>query len=257
MNVNGVNLECRWTGENVGDGPVIVLLHEGLGSVALWKDFPERLAQACGLKVFAYSRQGYGASDPAPLPRQLDYMHQEGELWLGAVLRAAGIDRPILFGHSDGASIALIYAAAHPDSVTGLVLEAPHVFVEEITVRNIARAKTVYETTDLPHKLARYHSDADNAFWGWNDIWLDPRFTDWTIVDRLGAIQCPILLIQGQEDEYGTRAQLDAIADATGQAEILLLEACGHSPHRDQTEAVLQATEDFIEALTLKPLPAE
>jgi pimeloyl-ACP methyl ester carboxylesterase len=183
LTIHGVRLEIQWSGAAT-TGPVIVLLHEGLGSVAIWKDFPDRLAEATNLRVFAYSRQGYGQSDPITGPREPDYMHVEAEAVLPAVLAAAGIDRPILFGHSDGASIALIYAATHP--VTALVLEAPHVFVEPLTVESIAKAKTIYETTDLGAKLGRYHRDADQVFWGWNAIWLDPRFLAWNIEDRQG-----------------------------------------------------------------------
>lgn len=254
LTVQGVQLECRWAGEGAPERPVIVLLHEGLGSASMWKGFPERLAHCTGSRVFAYSRQGYGQSDPAPGPREPGYMHHEGQTVLGAVLAEAGIERPILFGHSDGASIALLYAAAHPDAVAGLVLEAPHVFVEPITVRNIAVAKTLFETTDLEQKLARYHRDPAHAFWGWNAIWLDQRFLEWNIEAELSAIRCPLLLIQGLDDEYGTVAQLDAIAAATGRAEVLLLERCGHAPHRDQLDAVLAATAAFADKIPLLPV---
>jgi pimeloyl-ACP methyl ester carboxylesterase len=249
LTIHGVRLEIQWSGAAT-TGPVIVLLHEGLGSVAIWKDFPDRLAEATNLRVFAYSRQGYGQSDPITGPREPDYMHVEAEAVLPAVLAAAGIDRPILFGHSDGASIALIYAATHP--VTALVLEAPHVFVEPLTVESIAKAKTIYETTDLGAKLGRYHRDADQVFWGWNAIWLDPRFLAWNIEDRLPAIDCPILLIQGADDEYGTRAQLDSIAAKASGAEIVLLAACGHSPHRDQRDAVIEQTIAFVKTVTAR-----
>ena len=247
LTVDGVQLEYRWSGQD-GNGPVIVLLHEGLGSVAMWKEFPDRLAEATGARVFVYSRQGYGQSDPIAAPREPDYMHHEAEVVLPAVLAAAGIERPILFGHSDGGSIALIHAARRP--VIGLVLEAPHVFVEALTVDSIAQAKAVFEATDLGVKLGRYHRDAAGAFWGWNDIWLDPRFLAWNIKDRLTAIACPILLLQGVDDEYGTRAQLDAIAAQTSGAEIVLLDRCGHSPHRDQQGEVLNRTAAFVQTVT-------
>ncbi|WP_395673863.1 alpha/beta fold hydrolase [Phenylobacterium sp.] len=245
IDVDGVRLECRWSGAPDA-GPAIVLLHEGLGSVAMWKDFPDQLAARTGRPVFAYSRRGYGQSDPIAAPRQPDYMHVEALEVLPKVLKAAGVARPILLGHSDGGSIALIHAGAYPASTAGLVLEAPHVFVEPLTVQSIAQAKVVYETTDLPRKLGRHHRDADHAFWGWNDIWLDDRFLAWNIEASLPTIDCPILLLQGLDDEYGTRAQLDAIAAGTPDTEILMLPRCGHSPHRDQTEAVLEALETFV-----------
>jgi pimeloyl-ACP methyl ester carboxylesterase len=248
LDIDGVRLEYRWSGE-LGARPTIVLLHEGLGSVAMWKDFPDRLAERTGARVFAYSRQGYGQSDPMPADREPDYMHREAEVVLPKVLAAAGIERPILLGHSDGASIALIHAAAHPGRVAGLVLEAPHVFVEPLTVASIAEAKTVYETTELSRRLGRYHRDAGHTFWGWNRIWLDPRFREWNIEAGLTAIDCPVLMLQGLDDEYGTRAQLDAIAARIPRSGIRMLEQCGHSPHRDQSEAVLGAVRGFVDAL--------
>lgn len=249
ITVQGVALECRWVRRSEEERPAIVMLHEGLGSVSLWRDFPDRLAERTGLDVFVYSRQGYGASDPIPGPREPDYMHREAEVVLPAVLDAAGIDRPILFGHSDGGSIALLFAAAYPGAARALVLEAPHVFVEPLTLASIAEGKTAYETTDLPSRLGRHHADVEHSFWRWNDIWLDPRFVHWNIEDRLPRIDCPILLIQGLDDPYGTRAQLDAIAAGTGRAEIVLLEACGHSPHKDQMQATLDHTARFLAGL--------
>jgi pimeloyl-ACP methyl ester carboxylesterase len=210
----------------------------------MWKRFPQQLADRTGRAVLAYSRTSYGASSPLPGRRDPDYMHDEGETVLPALLAALDIDRPVLLGHSDGASIALIYASRHP--TRALILEAPHVFVEEITVSSIAEAKTAYETTDLPAKLGRYHDDADGAFWGWNDIWLDPRFLAWNIEDRLPAIDCPVLMIQGHQDEYGTAAQLDAIAEKTPDTTTVMLDRCGHSPHRDQAEATLDAIVRFL-----------
>jgi pimeloyl-ACP methyl ester carboxylesterase len=223
------------------------MLHEGLGSVSLWKDFPERLAHATDCAVFVYSRRGYGGSDPLAAKREPRYMHHEAETVLPAVLEAAGIHQPILFGHSDGGSIALLYAAKYPHGTRGLVLEAPHVFVEPLTIESIAAAKTVYSTTDLGAKLGRHHHDPDHTFWGWNDIWLDERFLHWNIEERLSSITCPLLLIQGRDDEYGTPRQLDSIARHTGLAEILLLDRCRHSPHRDQPDAVLQSTQQFLQ----------
>lgn len=250
VEVAGARLETRWFGEGDRSRPV-VLLHEGLGSVAMWRQFPELLANRTQRSVLAYSRSSYGASSPLPVRRDPDYMHKEAEIVLPELLSALGIERPVVLGHSDGASIALLYAARH--SVRALILEAPHVFVEDITVAAITEAKVAYETTDLPAKLGRYHDDVDGAFWGWNDIWLDPRFRSWNIEDRLSRVQCPVLLIQGLQDEYGTTAQLDAIAAAVSDTKTIMPDNCGHSPHRDQSKITLEAIDAF---LALKdPLP--
>ena len=240
--VASVRLEtARWAGRE----PAILLLHEGLGSVAMWRDFPAALAQATGRTVIAWSRQGYGASDPLPVPRDIDYMHREAAL-LPAVMDQLGIRRAHLFGHSDGASIALIAAAQAPARVISLILEAPHVLVEPVTVESIAKAKAAYETTDLRRRLARYHDRVDEVFWRWNDIWLDPRFGSWNIEALLKDIVAPVLLIQGREDEYGTMNQLDRIAAVLTGVRRLELMACRHSPHRDQPAAVLAAAAEFM-----------
>jgi pimeloyl-ACP methyl ester carboxylesterase len=228
------------------DVPTIVLLHEGLGSVAMWKDFPVRLRERTGCAVFAYSRYGYGRSEPLGEKRPLDYMHREGETVLPELLRAARIERPILLGHSDGASIALIYAGFAPDAVRATIVLAPHLFVEDISVRSIAQAKHAYETTELPARLGRYHDDPDSAFWGWNDAWLDPGFRDWNIESSLAHIRCPVLAIQGEDDEYGTRAQIDALAQQVPGTQTLLLAKCGHSPQRDRPEETLDAIASFV-----------
>jgi pimeloyl-ACP methyl ester carboxylesterase len=248
VDILGVPLEYRWFGAGRAPGPAIVLLHEGLGSLAMWKAFPEQLAQATGRCVFAYSRQGYGGSGGSSR-HEPDYMHVEARAFLPALLAAAGIEQPILLGHSDGASIALLYAAAHPDDVAGLILEAPHVFVEPMTVDAITVTGPVFETTDMRAKLGRYHRDVDAVFWGWRDIWLDPRFRAWNIEAGLEAIACPTLMIQGLDDEYGSTEQLDAIMARVPAAEVLMLEACGHSPHRDQVERVLEASAASVAAL--------
>ena len=246
--VDGRALEIvRWAVSNA-TRPAIVLLHEGLGSVALWKDVPQRIAERTGHEVIVYSRYGHGRSQGLEAPRDVDYMHREGERVLPELLAELGLSRPILLGHSDGASIALIYAGAYPGSATALVLEAPHVFVEDLTVASIAAAKTTFETSDLEAKLARYHDDAGRTFRGWNDIWLDPRFRSWNIEAYLERIDVPILLVQGTDDEYGTSAQLEAIAARTG-ARITLLERCGHSPHRDRASATLDAIATFVAEL--------
>lgn len=245
IGVDGVLLEVRrWPGRS-GKLPIL-LLHEGLGSVSLWRDFPERLAQIAGREVIAWSRQGYGASDRLLEPRQPDYMHREAAT-LPELIRAFGLDRAHWFGHSDGASIALIAAAARPELAASLILEAPHVLVEVLTVESIAGVKTAYETTDLRQKLGRHHADPDHAFWRWNDIWLDPRFRAWNIEALLPKVRAPILLIQGLDDEYGTLKQLDRIEAAVRDSRRLVLPRCGHSPHRDQADAVLAAAVGFLE----------
>lgn len=229
------------------DVPALVLLHEGLGSVALWKDFPRSLAAATGAVVIAYSRFGYGSSDAAPEPYGPLEMHRREALdVLPEVLRRLEISRPILFGHSDGASIALIYGAAAQNAVSGLVVLAPHVFVEDMCLNSISRARETYLATDMRQRLRRYHDDPDRAFWLWNNVWLDPAFRSWNIEHVLPEVDCPVLAIQGWQDEYGTMEQMDRLARATLQAEQLRLSDCGHSPHRDQPAAVLQATEHWV-----------
>jgi pimeloyl-ACP methyl ester carboxylesterase len=250
--VDGKRLETtRYDGDPAR--PAIVLLHEGLGSVSSWRDFPQRLTERTGCTVVAYSRYGYGRSDVLREPREPDYMHHEAEVVLPELLARLGVERPILFGHSDGASIALIYAGAHPGAVRALVLEAPHVFVEEISVRSIAEAKIAFATTDLPAKLARHHADAGTTFAGWNDIWLDPRFRDWNIESYVSRVSCPVLLIQGDADEYGTAAQLDAIVARAPDARVLLVPGAGHSPHRDLPELVLDRVASFVAPLRAAP----
>jgi pimeloyl-ACP methyl ester carboxylesterase len=248
MIVDGRRLEILTIPGNPARDP-IVLLHEGLGSVAMWRDFPARLAERTTRTVVAYSRYGYGTSDAFTEPREPDYMHHEAQVVLPALLDALGLKTPVLFGHSDGGSIALIFAGTHPQGVRALVLEAPHVFVEDLTVASIAQAKAAFATTDLPERLGRYHADARATFRGWNDIWLDPRFRNWNISAFLAGIRVPVLVLQGVDDEYGTVAQLDAIAAGIPASDIQLLERCGHSPHRSQPESVLERTAAFLEAL--------
>jgi len=227
--------------------PTLVFLHEGLGSVALWKDFPARVARATGCPAVVYSRAGYGRSSPAALPRAPDYMHVEALTGLPALLDRLGIDDPVLIGHSDGASIALLHAGSGMRPVRALVALAPHVFVEDISLANITEARRQYETTDLRDRLARRHADPDAAFRGWNDIWLSPAFRAWNIEACLSRVRCPLLLIQGRDDQFGTTAQLDAIErQAGGQVSRLELSDCRHSPHRDQPEATLAAIAEFI-----------
>ena len=232
------------------DAPVLVFLHEGLGSVALWKDFPEKVSQATGCPAIVYSRYGYGKSDRLAGARGVDYMHREALEVLPELLDALSIRNPILVGHSDGASIALIHAGAGSRPVRGLALLAPHVFVEDITVASIAGAKVAFENTELPGKLARYHDDVESTFRGWNDIWLHPDFRRWNIEEYLPRVACPVLLIQGEDDQYGTAAQTAAIASqVSGPVETLMLPDCAHSPHVDQPEATIGKIAHFVARL--------
>jgi pimeloyl-ACP methyl ester carboxylesterase len=229
--------------------PTIVMLHEGLGSVSHWKDFPRVLAEATGAGVFLYSRYGHGGSDPLEEPRSVSYMQHEAQVVLPELLQRAGIERPLLLGHSDGASIAILYAGTFPESAAGLILEAPHVFVEDITVTSIAEARVLYQETDLRQRLGRYHSNVDSLFWGWNNIWLDPRFRDWNIEPYLDSVRCPVLLLQGTQDEYGTEKQIEAIQHRIPSALAIMLDHCKHAPHRDRPEATLSAIRRFLGAL--------
>jgi len=251
--IDGRRIETAWLEPANASFPVIVMLHEGLGSVALWKDFPQRLAARTHCGILMYSRYGYGRSDPLAERRQVDYMHREGEVVLPELLRRRGIVRPVVFGHSDGASIALIYAGTCLDAPRGLILEAPHVFVEDLTVRSIEQAKKVFETGDWRIKLGRYHHDPDATFWGWNDVWLDPRFRSWNIESYLESIRCPVLVIQGQDDEYATAAQVESILRHVPGAEAALLPSCGHSPHGEQPEETLTRVESFVKKLVDEP----
>jgi pimeloyl-ACP methyl ester carboxylesterase len=227
--------------------PALVFLHEGLGSVALWKNFPELVAEATGCCALIYSRYGYGKSDRLTQPRAVDYMHREALEALPEVLDALSIRDPVLIGHSDGASISLIHAGAHRQQVRGLVLMAPHVFVEHVTIAAIAQAKTAFETTDLTAKLGRYHEDAVGAFRGWNDIWLHPDFRAWNIEACLPRITAPALLIQGEDDQYGTMAQIEALErQLGGPVETAVFASCAHSPHVDQTQGTLEAIAEFV-----------
>jgi pimeloyl-ACP methyl ester carboxylesterase len=245
----GHDVEFAWfepTARALG-APPIVMLHEGLGSVAMWRDFPVQLADATGCRVVAYSRPGHGRS-AAPQGRRDPLTAHEAEArgLLPAFIERLGIARPILFGHSDGASIALIYAALAPLEVTAVIAMAPHVTVEDMCLARIRDARQAFLSTDLRQKLGRYHADADAMFWGWNDMWLAPSFRRWSIERYLADIVCPVLAIQGKQDEYGTMAQLDSIVGAAPHAQLLALADCRHSPHRDQPGRVLEATAAFI-----------
>jgi pimeloyl-ACP methyl ester carboxylesterase len=247
LNLAGGPIEYQmWGNKDDRTGPTWVMLHEGLGSVAMWRDFPQQLAEFLQAPVVAYSRHGYGNSAPARRPRAVSYMHDEALIVLPEFLRELGIERPFLFGHSDGGSIALIYASEHP--VQGVIALAPHVFVEELSVQSIAAAKVAYETTSLRERLGRYHADVDGAFWGWNDIWLHPDFRSWNITALLPRIRAPILAIQGKQDEYGTEEQLRSIAERADEVDVSLLPECRHSPHRDQAVRVLETVRSWSEA---------
>ena len=243
-----VQIEYRWTGSSDADEPVVVFLHEGLGSVALWKDFPDRLCDRLGLRGLVYSRPGYGRSTPRPQDEHWapDFMHRQAREVLPALLGELGIMRPWLFGHSDGGSIALLYASSFPQALAGAIVVAPHIVVEDISIASIAAARTAYLEQGLRERLARYHEDVDSAFFGWNDAWLSPAFRDWNIVRELAAIRCPLLAVQGEDDEYGTLRQVTGIRDILPATDVVAIPACGHSPHRDQPDALSAAVEDFI-----------
>ncbi len=228
----------------------LVFLHEGLGSVGQWRDFPSLLSEKTGLPALVYDRWGYGKSDPFTLPRLKGYLHDEALLGLPAVLDVCGISRAILVGHSDGGSIALIYASNHPERVRAVITEAAHVFVENVTLDGIREAASAYASTDLGKRLARYHGDkTDLVFHGWADTWLSPEFRDWNIEDVLPGVRCPVLVIQGIDDQYGTTAQVSAIAgQVSGEAKPLLVR-CGHVPHAEARDEVLEEMARFIEAL--------
>ncbi len=249
MTVAGRSLEYRLLSVASSDSPTLVFLHEGLGSISLWKDFPERLARACGCNALVYSRYGNGFSDTLAEPRRPDYMHREALDALPELLDRLSIRKPILFGHSDGASIAIIHEGLGPRTAAGMILCAPHIFVEDIAIRSIQAAKVAYESTDLRSRLARHHADVDRTFRGWNDIWLHDDFRAWNIEDCLRNVRCPVLAIQGAEDEYGTFEQIDRIADRAGSVEVRKLTDCRHSPHRDQPDAVISASVAFVQQL--------
>jgi pimeloyl-ACP methyl ester carboxylesterase len=251
VTIDDRRIEYRTILGRAGGCPALVFLHEGLGSVALWRDFPDKVARRLGAApAMVYSRFGYGESDGLAAKRTPHFMHEEALDVLPRLLDRLGIDRPLLVGHSDGASIALIHAAQAGHPVAGLVCLAPHVFVEPVCVESIAKVRESYFKTDLKARLAKYHARVDDAFLGWADIWLDPQFRDWSIEDLIGEINVPMLLIQGRDDEYGTMAQLDRIeARAKRPTSRLELDRCGHSPHRDREAAVIDAIAQFVRAM--------
>jgi pimeloyl-ACP methyl ester carboxylesterase len=249
-----LRIEYRWVNEAAGDAPIAVFLHEGLGSIAMWRDWPQALCEQLGMRGLVYSRPGYGLSTPRPHEEKwpVDFMTAQARDILPALLDALHVDkrersRMWLIGHSDGGSITLLYAALHPDELAGAVAIAPHVFVEDISVDSIAQTRQLYETTDLRSKLSRYHADVDSAFYGWNDIWLNPAFRQWSIAGELSSIRKPLLAVQGHDDNYGTMVQIDTIAAHVPHAQRVKLDACGHSPHRDAPQRLNEVIAAFVE----------
>ncbi len=248
-----VRIEYQWIERERVDAALIVFLHEGLGSLSAWRDFPRRLCDATGCRGLVYSRPGYGRSTPRATDEawSLDFMHRQAHEVLPALLATLAVDTevapPWLFGHSDGASIALLYAARWPERIAGAIVLAPHIVVEDLSVASIAKAREVYLGSDLRARLGRYHDDPDSAFWGWNDVWLLPQFRHWSIENEIGAIRCPLLAVQGHDDEYGTLEQIHGIARRVPQAQLLELPDCAHSPQRDQPEPVIAASTSFMQ----------
>lgn len=250
FNIDGEQLEYQLLSPAESVAPTLIFLHEGLGCLAMWKDFPRQVARMTGSRTLIYSRAGYGGSAPCSLPRPLTFMHDEALNILPKILDAAEIQNAVLVGHSDGASIALIHAGGIADErIQGLILMAPHVFVEQITLTSIRAARCAYKNTDLRERLARYHGDnVDCAFWGWNGAWLDEGFLDWNLQAYLAKIEVPVLLIQGKDDNYGTIRQLETIKEQLPRgAEQVLLHDCGHSPFRDRPAETLQAIAGFLQ----------
>lgn len=245
-----LQLELAWVGADDSPHPPVVFLHEGLGSVSLWRDFPERFCAAHGFTGLVFSRYGYGNSTPRPHDERWapDFMHRQAREVLPALFAQLGLERPWLFGHSDGASIALLAASHLGDALSGIVVAAPHIVVEDVTLAAIRAARAAYLDGPLRDRLARHHADVDSAFWGWNDAWLDPAFRDWNIVEDVARIRIPVLAIQGEDDEYGTLEQVRGIERAVPGAELLVIPHCGHTPHRDAPRQVGDAAGRFIAA---------
>ena len=263
VNINWANnrthkavcIEYQWLGSEDAGRPLIVFLHEGLGSVSMWKDFPQLLCEAANCRGLVYSRPGYGKSTPraADDAWQPDFMHCQAFEVLPALLEALDIDtekhKPWFFGHSDGGSIALLFAARYPNNTTGAIVIAPHILVEDVSISSIAQTRVAYQTTELPNlksRLARHHDDPDSAFWGWNNIWLSPDFRHWNLTQAIKTITCPLLAVQGLDDEYGTLEQIHGIKRVLPATQLLELADCGHSPHRDQPDALIGACIAFI-----------
>lgn len=250
------SIEYAWVGNPDPAAPLVVFLHEGLGSVAMWRDYPAALCEAGGFCGLVFSRSGYGASTTRRAGEQwpMDELRIQAHEHLPALFKALGIDptvrEPWLFGHSDGGSIALLYAAQYPEAIAGLIVLAPHILIEQLSLDSIRSAKVSYETTVLKERLSKFHADVDSAFYGWNDMWLNPAFSVCDLHQHLATISCPVLAIQGLDDIYGTMAQIDGIKAKVPQTQLLKLPDCGHSPHREQTQAVSAATVQFIHGFT-------
>lgn len=248
LSIDGAMLEYAFWGPHPEDAPTLVLLHEGLGCVAIWRDFPERLVETTGYGVFAYSRAGYGGSDPCALPRPLSYLEDEARGPLPLALDAIGLRRGVLVGHSDGGTIAALYAGMHDDPrLAGIAVMAPHFFTEEVAIIGIAEAKRLYETGDLRDKLRRLHGDnVDCAFRGWSESWLHPAWRDWDVTAVLPSIRVPVLAMQGVDDHYGSEAQIDILVErCPGPVTKVMLPDCGHSPHRERPAETLAAIQAF------------
>jgi pimeloyl-ACP methyl ester carboxylesterase len=253
-----LRIEHQWLAAGRHAAPLLVFLHEGLGSVSMWRDFPQRLCDALGWRGLVYSRPGYGRSTPRPAGEALapDFMHHQAQAVLPALLQALGVDTaaqpPWLLGHSDGGSIALLHAAAFPGRVAGTIVLAPHILVEDVSLASIAQARAAYTAPDSPLRasLARHHDDPDSAFWGWNDVWLSPAFRAWQIADELRTLTGPLLAVQGLDDVYGTLAQIRGLRTVAPQVQLLELPDCGHSPHRDQPQALIDAVQRFVAQAT-------
>lgn len=254
MQGRAIRIEYRLINADRHHAPILVFLHEGLGSVAMWRDFPDQLCHAAQCRGLVYSRPGYGRSTARnPEQRwQPDFMHQQAQQVLPEILTALNIDPAresiYLFGHSDGGSISLLNAAMQPNTAKGLIVLAPHIFVEDISISSIEVARSQYTQGKLRDGLSKYHDDPDSAFWGWNDAWLNPDFRSWNIQHEVSQIRCPILVIQGEQDQYGSMAQIDEIQRCTPATRLLKLAQCGHWPHRDQTQAVIAASVNFLAA---------
>lgn len=249
---HSIQIESAWVGPDNREGPIMVFLHEGLGSLSMWRDFPHRLCLALGIKGFVFSRPGYGRSTLGEDDERwdTDYLHQQACEVLPSVLEAARIDprnTPVwLFGHSDGGSIALIYAAKFPTNAAGLVVVAPHIMVEPLTLLGIEKSRLAYQTTDLAIQLGKYHLNPDVAFWRWNNAWLEPAFRSWSIKALLSDIRCPVLAVQGEQDQYGSMRQIYGVQQAWSETELLELPGCGHIPHRDQPDQLIGSAVSFF-----------
>lgn len=247
-----VSVEYQWVKAKSDNAPLLIFLHEGLGSCAMWRGFPQQLCEALQCQGLIYSRPGYGKSTPRDTDEHwgVDFMHRQAYEVLPALIAALEIDplkQPLwLFGHSDGGSIALLFAAKFPEQLAGAIILAPHIMVEDFTISSIEQARVAYTTTNLPEKLGKYHNDPDSPFWGWNDIWLHPPFRDWSIEEEIKSIRCPLLAIQGRQDEYGTLEQIHGIKRRVPHTQLAELENCGHSPHRDQPKELTLLTTQFL-----------